>query len=308
MNRDVLHQLIEKGAFEEAMTQLMDIHSGSGIEKEVRLLRARYREAQRQRDQGVMSWEQFNLEQNRLIKALLGLADMDNTASPKGRKKWPFALAAFIVLLAVASMLFFRQGSEKPNPGATLEQAASAAPPPVTPADIVKTAKAGLAGQHFQFTLTGIAFLIDRNYQSFIARLTRRFTWKASFPCRLDGSDIQVSYDSLGHKLLATAGPAYMEPNFFVYDKASNTRVNVAWIEESSMDGEFWSNINGTTIELANGRLRNDGNIRLALKVQATDLVETAIRKSLEGLNVDSLAIEVTIPNVRLFDGSNAGL
>ena len=86
MDREALHELIEKGQLEEALGLLLGQYQGGKLEKEVRLLQARYREARTQRDQGVVSWEQFNLEQNRLIKAMLYPASKSQsitTAKPR---------------------------------------------------------------------------------------------------------------------------------------------------------------------------------------------------------------------------------
>ncbi|HQU60905.1 MAG TPA: hypothetical protein PLU64_16980, partial [Saprospiraceae bacterium] len=96
--------------------------------------------------------------------------------------------------------------------------------------------------------------------------------------------------------------------NFVCNDKTNTTKSNSAWIEESSMDGEFWRNINGTTMEQANARLRTDEGTRFALKIQAVDVVEMLIRKALQKLKLDSLGVEVVVQKARLYDGAEIAL
>lgn len=313
MDREALHELIEKGQLEEALGLMLSHYQGSKLEKEVRLLQARYREARTQRDQGVVSWEQFNLEQNRLIKAMLYLGEEDATTAPSGRKFRPFWLLGPVAILVLAGIFYFQWSSgsgEAANAALPPTEAPAETPSvgPPTTTEILAEVKTTLAEQPLEFTITDVSFLVDRQYQSFLARLTRRFVWRVSIPCRLEAGDIRITFDSTAQKLIATTGPVLLGTNFFVYDKTNTTKSNSAWIEESSMDGEFWRNINGTTMEQANARLRTDEGTRFALKIQAVDVVETTIRKALQKLKLDTLAVEVIAPTVRLYDGGEAGM
>ncbi|MCB0554689.1 MAG: hypothetical protein KDD02_14160 [Phaeodactylibacter sp.] len=313
MDREALHELIEKGQLEEALGLLLGQYQGGKLEKEVRLLQARYREARTQRDQGVVSWEQFNLEQNRLIKAMLYLGEEDTTPAPAGRKIRSYWLLGLAALLVLAGVFYWQWSASNKDSG-------QAVPPPAeTPAgtptlaapssaEILATVKSTLSEQPLEFAITDVSFLLDRQYQSFLARLTRRFVWRVSIPCRLEAGDIRITFDSTAQKLIATTGPVLLGTNFFVYDKTNTTKSNSAWIEESSMDGEFWRNINGTTMEQANARLRTDEGTRFALKIQAVDVVEMLIRKALQKLKLDSLGVEVVVQKARLYDGAEIAL
>lgn len=287
MDKQAIQKLIREDHLEQAIQQMLE--EGYPGEREISQLSGRLKGLNLQQDQGTLSSSEYNQERNKIRLALLNT--LNKPQLPPGfqtsNRMRIILLSAVVLVAAIAGLLSLFQKKDTFTP------------------DQINTIQQNLSAQRIDLVRTAVSFETTQQYKVGLAYLKRKYAWTADMPFFIDTKDIKLDYLPETKQLSLSASKIQLLDNFIVKNQRAETIENSLWVEEKSMDGDFWADINKTTGLLADVKLANDPELRAQFFKIATDKLKNQI---LAQPNTADLSIKINLNTLELVSGQQIQL